>query len=698
MLLLVSIFFVSVNYLSIQKAIDREVSRSFEYRNRIAELSLKKHLTDTGNFIDAIVGEYSRNRTLAGRDLNSLKHTLGDFLSTPSGVYIDLMAIVLPNKSILYDLSSPFLAEEHAFLDTYLTQQQSIDLWQLVLLDSAKHDNASLINSVAVVAEDTGKVEGYVVYGISLKDNTPLTNAVHRDAEVDTIELLIGDQVLAKSFDVNVDNDAENYLNRTKATAFVTNNHALSIRSYMKDSLRQDLDSAYKANLLAVIFVSVLSILVALFLIRRVTSVGFGRLLKYADNLTKNDADAKPYEPSKIVEFDRLGTALEGMMASIKVSDEALRDSERQQRDLLNNTSSIVYIKDLSGRYLFINKKFEQLFNINDHAIRGRYDHEIFPREIAKAFRTNDVKVIEADALLEFEEKSVHEDGEHFYISVKYPLKRTSGETYALCGISTDITERKRSETQLLIAKTEAETANKTKSEFLASMSHELRTPLNAILGFSDILMNQYFGPPGAGKYKEYAQDIHKSGKHLLELVDDLLDISAIEVGQKYIEKEHLSAHDTITECTRIVSEKARSNGLSLTIDIHDELPHLYADKRAAKQILLNLLWNSIKFTPNGGTISVAAISTETHMNIIVSDSGAGISADVLSNITDPYTRPTNGSYIADSGWGLGLSITQSLIELHAGKMDIKSDVGQGTVVTVSFPALENAANVASAH
>ena len=253
-------------------------------------------------------------------------------------------------------------------------------------------------------------------------------------------------------------------------------------------------------------------------------------------------------------------------------------------------------------------------------------------------------------------------------------------------GVFNDIAERNKTRDALIAAKGEAETASHAKSQFLAAVSHELRTPLNAILGFSQILKGGYFGPLGDKKYRECAEDIDSSGEHLLALVDDLLDISTIEAGEQSLARENLFTNEIITECVKLVADKARIGGIDLTARIPEDLPPLYADFRATKQILINLLSNAIKFTPEGGKITVSAKATRKDTTIKVADSGKGIPPDILPKLTNMFIRAESDAYVAQKGWGLGLSITQSLIDLHDGKMDIRSKVGKGTTVTVTLP------------
>ena len=232
---------------------------------------------------------------------------------------------------------------------------------------------------------------------------------------------------------------------------------------------------------------------------------------------------------------------------------------------------------------------------------------------------------------------------------------------------------------------TEQVQANRAKSEFLANMSHDLRTPLNAIIGFSDFISQQYFGPIGE-KYQEYAKDIHSSGELLLSLVNDILDLSAIESGKQSLSKENISITDVVTECEMIIKERAQSIGVDLVMKAPKAPPSLYADRRAMTQILLNLLTNSIKYTPEGGKVTLRATASNEHHTIEVSDTGMGIPADKITTVTDPFVKGEADPHKSQESTGLGLAIVKSLVERHDGELDIKSTVGKGTTVTVTIP------------
>ncbi|MGB5091921.1 MAG: ATP-binding protein [Parvibaculum sp.] len=233
--------------------------------------------------------------------------------------------------------------------------------------------------------------------------------------------------------------------------------------------------------------------------------------------------------------------------------------------------------------------------------------------------------------------------------------------------------------------KTRAETANRSKSEFLANMSHELRTPLNAIIGFSEMMESGIFGPLGSPKYQEYTTDIRSSGQHLLELINDILDMSKIEAGRMTLEMQNIDLAPVVTESLRLVSGRADI----ASVRIHNSvtsLPGIDADKRAIKQVLLNLLSNAIKFTPAGGDIFVDAENHKDGLTISVRDTGIGIPASALPKIGRPFEQVESQHSKKHKGTGLGLALSRSLVEMHGGTLTIASTEGVGTTVSFTLP------------
>jgi PAS domain S-box-containing protein len=268
------------------------------------------------------------------------------------------------------------------------------------------------------------------------------------------------------------------------------------------------------------------------------------------------------------------------------------------------------------------------------------------------------------------------------------PVFDADGEFKGYRGIGTDISERKATEEAMLVAMREAEIANRTKSEFLANMSHELRTPLNAIIGFSDIIKDERLGPIGSTKYRDYADDINESGQHLLALINTILDLSKIESGSDELREESIDISAIAHSISRLLMGLAQKNNIKLELDVPGDLPLLHADERKVKQILLNLLSNAIKFTPSGGTVTLKIWSRAKSGYIFqVIDTGIGIAFENIPRALAPFQQIDSGLNRQHEGTGLGLPLAKSLVELHGGYLDLQSEVGVGTTVTVRFPA-----------
>jgi PAS domain S-box-containing protein len=291
--------------------------------------------------------------------------------------------------------------------------------------------------------------------------------------------------------------------------------------------------------------------------------------------------------------------------------------------------------------------------------------------------------------------RSQRKDGKPFWNDMHVnPILEASGEIAHVVAFITDASPRIRAEENLREAKRQAEIANRAKSDFLANVSHELRTPLNAIIGFSEIIKMQMFGGIGQPLYAEYARDIHSSGQHLLAIINDILDLSKIEAGRFSLHLEAVAVADLFEDCARLVHERANAAGLRLTRRIDDATPMLWADKRAVKQILINLLGNAIKFTPQGGEVSLTARLAESGseaeplVELCVIDTGIGIPPEHIATALAAFGQVDNPMTRAQQGTGLGLPIVKSLVELHGGRFAIESEIGKGTKVIALLPGL----------
>lgn len=243
----------------------------------------------------------------------------------------------------------------------------------------------------------------------------------------------------------------------------------------------------------------------------------------------------------------------------------------------------------------------------------------------------------------------------------------------------------------------EAETASQSKTSFLANMSHELRTPLNAIIGFSEIIASQALGENNP-HYPEYANDIHMSGKHLLTLINDILDVAKIEAGRMEIDPQPIDLTSVLDNVERVMAIRAREKNLNVRFAVMDDVPDPMADERAFRQILLNLLSNAVKFTPEGGTINVNCLAGDDGGFLLcVQDSGAGIPAEKLAQLFKPFTQVDNRFDRNQGGTGLGLALVQGLARLHGGRAWLESEVGHGTKAFVYFPLVSVKRDIRSA-
>ena len=372
-------------------------------------------------------------------------------------------------------------------------------------------------------------------------------------------------------------------------------------------------------------------------------------------------------------------------------TEEALSKNQALLQGIIDNTPTAISLKDLDGHYLLVNRQFEtyclKTYGLREKDIIGRTPHDLFPPGVADQMIAHDKDILRTGELLQEEITLTLWDGPRSFLASRFAIHGAEGIASALCVIESDITEIKEREAALAVAEkasrealSEAEVANRAKSEFLANISHELRTPLNAILGFSEVMKSELFGPLGSKQYCEYATDIFESVGHLLSLISDILDVSKIEAGKFELEEADVSLDVVINACLRLVEARAAQGKVSLELEMAEDLPHVFADARKLKQIILNLLSNAVKFTPEGGRIVVSVrIEPGGRLMIDIADNGIGIAESDMEKVMEPFGQADSSLNRRFEGTGLGLPIACSYAQAHGGDLTLESIVGKGT-------------------
>jgi two-component system cell cycle sensor histidine kinase PleC len=397
-----------------------------------------------------------------------------------------------------------------------------------------------------------------------------------------------------------------------------------------------------------------------------------------------------------------------------KIADKLNQEAELRLKDAIENISEAFVLWDADNHLVLCNSKYQQFHSLPASVCLPRTPYELVAKTAKEPAVRQRMPIHGRDP----QEGSTFEvqlgDGRWLQINER----RTKDGGFVSVG--TDITPLKQQEERLLLSerelmmtvrdlqkerllaeqqsqrladladkygreKTRAEAASRSKSEFLANMSHELRTPLNAIIGFSQVMENQMFGPIGAEKYVEYSRDIFKSGQFLLDVISDILDMSKIEAGRIQLEIQKTSIPDMIEETVKLVADRARESKVTIVRDGPKKLD-VEADKRALKQILINLTSNAVKFTPEGGEVRVTVAARDNNATISIADTGIGIPPRDIEKLGRPFEQVENQFTKSKGGSGLGLAISRSLVELHGGSLTIESEIGKGTTVTVTLP------------
>ena len=373
-------------------------------------------------------------------------------------------------------------------------------------------------------------------------------------------------------------------------------------------------------------------------------------------------------------------------------AEAAARESEHRYRLIAENSSDMISRIDVkTSKRLYVSPASRKLYDYEPEEMIGMpLSEPVHPED--RLVLKEAVRQVMKFGSARTTHRVRRKGGEYIWVEVDM-IRVDDGETGAVEIVSTvrEVTDRVRNEEALRAAKDQAEAASRAKSEFLANMSHELRTPLNAIIGFSEVIKGEMFGGGVSPRYKDYARDIFESGHHLLNVINGVLDLAKVEAGTMQLTAATVDVETTLAACLRTVKQQAEKTGLALEMTVAPEVTGLLADEAKLRQIVINLLANAVKFTPKGGIVSLSAwIASGGEVAIAIKDTGIGMAPEDLPAALQPFGQIQNALSRNHQGTGLGLPLAKMLVELHGGRLTVDSTVGQGTVVTVYFPAERN--------
>jgi PAS domain S-box-containing protein len=355
---------------------------------------------------------------------------------------------------------------------------------------------------------------------------------------------------------------------------------------------------------------------------------------------------------------------------------------------VIDNIPNMIFVKDAKDlRFIRINAAGEDLIGVSREEMIGKNDFDFFPADQAQLFTDGDRETLRNRRLVDIPEETIQtrHKGTRILHTRKIPILDTNGEPGFLLGISEDITAAKRVQQALQLAQEEADRANRAKSQFLATMSHELRTPLNAILGFSELLSDDVTGHLDDATRRRFLDQIHTSGLHLLQLINDILDLSKVEAGQMELHVLAVDLSQVVDDVRATVEPLARQRGVTLDVDLETGL-QLIADPAKLKQMLLNLVSNAIKFNSSEGRVRIHARRSDSWVEIAVSDTGIGIAEEDLDGLFAEFHQLDAGYGRQQEGTGLGLALTKRFAELHGGFVTVESAIGSGSTFTLRLP------------
>jgi len=679
------VLFLSSNYILTKQALDREINRSLEYRVNLIKLALQERLRTTSEILQTFnqphgeIGQFDTPRLL--KQLEAFTHSR-------EGRYIDLIAVYHSNGEIQHNLSSPLVRYSEIFLSQF-HNTRATNGWHLTVIKSESGTQAALMNRIALIDPNLGKVRGTLVYGVTLNDNAPLANDLRNRAEVEGVQLLLNDSLLSTP-----EPEIEDQINLSLRSplGYESGENLLFIKILTNNQLLKDIDQAYIINALILLSFSILAVCVMIILIHRVTSTSFSKLVDYASKI-KTSQTSLPYEPGNITEFNLLGSTLESLVHSLKVSQENLKHREQHISQIINSTAESIYGLDAKGVCTFANnacieqlgyKKPQDLVGKKMHAVM----HDKYPD--GSPYPESDCPINKS--LLTGER--VHNNQEVFWkangsaFPVEYwshPILENDKVAGAVITFF-DITEKKQAEESLRRAqKMEAV------GQLTGGIAHDFNNIMGIILGNVNLLKRQ----TKTEEDRSLLDIIESSAQRAVDLTKQLLSFSR----KKTTEARITNINNVIKEMTSLITGSLTPEiEIQFFLSEQDQLALI--DPGDLGDAILNLVINARDAMPQGGQLIIETshckldelyceqglgLKPGEYIQLVISDTGTGISAEQKERIFEPFfTTKHQGK-----GSGLGLAMTFGFAKRSGGTIKVYSELGLGTTFRLYLPFAE---------
>jgi PAS domain S-box-containing protein len=465
---------------------------------------------------------------------------------------------------------------------------------------------------------------------------------------------------------------------------------AVSFYFLNQDETQQTFSDWGLSAVILIIATLIITLLTHKYFVRPILELKQG-LLSARENLDGDGNNSSPHQGGN--EIRQITHDINELINRVSEGSRAIQNTERKRKGLDEQFSAIfnssflpiILLDSNNYKILEANKATFDLLGFEESDL-SNFSQDKFTSETLRGMKSFIDNVLDQGSGMNSELILQQKDGDEIPLEAYGSILKLA-DTPCVLLIARDKRPSIKAENELDLARKKAEYASQTKTNFLANMSHELRTPLTSINGFSKMIIDEAFGPIENEKYKEYVENILESGTHLLDIINDILDISRIEAGEMQLREQSVNFSDVANSCIKLVQNRAQKKNLTVTMELEDNLPMVWADQRLLKQITLNLLSNSLKFTKKGTVTLGAEMLTDDRFRFYVKDTGIGISVENIEKALQPFGQIDTGLAKHIDGSGLGLPLSQALTNLHGGVLEINSKEGAGTTVFVTLPA-----------